>query len=58
MVNRPEVLELLRKKAAVVLGRPMRVHLGEPNGRGISGPDRLQALADQFGNLDNFTIKK
>jgi hypothetical protein len=58
MVNRPEVLELLRKKAAVVLGRPMRVHLGEPNGRGIGGPDRLQALADQFGNLDNFTIKK
>ena len=55
MVNRPEVLEQIRKKAAVVLGRPMRMQLGEPGGS--DGEDRLRKLADQFGNLDNFIIK-
>lgn len=56
MVNRPELLDKLRKSAALVLGRPVRIQLGEPDGFG--GEDKLQQLADQFGKLDNITIHK
>lgn len=56
MVNRPELLEQIRNKASVELKRPMRLHLGEPDGLG-GGQDRLQQLAKQFGKLDNVTIK-
>ena len=55
MVNRPEVLEQLRKKATVVLSRPVRVFLAEPGGAGEN--DLLQRLADTANSMDNITIK-
>ena len=56
MLNRPQLLDQIRDKASVVLGRPVGVRLGEPGGLG-SGQDRLRQLAQQFGSMDNVTIK-
>ncbi len=55
MVNRPELLDKIRSKASQVLGRPLRLQLGEPGG--FSGEDKLRQLAEQFGNLDNINIQ-
>lgn len=54
-VGRPEILDTLRKTAAVVLGKPVRVRLTEPGGLG--GNDLLQRLADSVKTMDNVTIK-
>jgi DNA polymerase-3 subunit gamma/tau len=56
MVNRPEVLERIRTKATVTLGRPMRVKLAEPGG-GLGDRDPLQSLAEGLKGMDNITIK-
>ena len=56
MLNRPQLLDQIRDKASVVLGRPVGVRLGEPGGLG-SDQDRLRQLAQQFGSMDNVTIK-
>ena len=54
MVNRPELLDKVRQKAEVVLGRPVRVLLKEP---GKGGPDPLRDLQQRFGSLDNIKFK-
>ena len=56
MVNKPEVLECVRQKAAVVLGKPIRVQLGA-GGSGV-GDDPLQALVGSAKELDNITIRQ
>lgn len=55
MLNRPQLLDQIRDKASVVLGRPVGLRLGEPGG--VGGQDRLRQLAQQFGSMDNVTIK-
>ena len=56
LVNKPEVMETLREKGSVVMGRPIRVILEEPGVFG-SGIDNLRQLKEQFGGLDNITFK-
>lgn len=55
MVNRKEILEQIRDKAAVVLQKPVQVQLGEPGGFG--GDDLLKKLADTAKTLDNIVVK-
>lgn len=50
MVGKPEVLERIRQKAAVVLSRPIRIQLG--TGGGPVGDDPFQALAKAAKELD------
>ena len=54
-IGRPDVLDTLRKTAAVVVGKPMRVRLAEPGA--AAGNDLLQKLADSVKTMDNVTIK-
>jgi len=55
MVNKPDILETIRKKAAVVMGRPIRVVLQEPGN--ADGTDYLHKLKNDFGGLDNIIFK-
>ena len=55
MINKPEILETLRKKAAVVAGRPVRVILREP-GEGAE-KDNLRELRENFSGYDNIVFK-
>lgn len=50
MVGKPEVLERIRQKAAVVLSRPIRVQLG--TGSGVVGDDPFHALAKAAKEFD------
>ena len=48
-------LEVIRNKATVILGRPIRVKLTEPGGS-VAG-DRFLELAESMKGFDNITIK-
>ncbi len=50
MLNKKEILDPIRQKAAVILGRPVSVQMGEKSG--ISGDDPFQALAQTAKELD------
>lgn len=50
MLNKKEVLDPIRQKAAVILGRPVGVQMGERSG--VSGDDPFQALAQTAKALD------
>lgn len=50
LVNRPDVLRCIREKAAVVLGRPIRVQMGGSDGP--AGDDLFQTLAQDARKLD------
>jgi len=53
-INRPEILEKLRQKAAVVTGEPVTVHLLEPGE--LRQTDMLRQVAARFGGMDNIKI--
>ncbi len=55
MVNRPEILEPLKRQSAVVLGYSVGLRLSDPDG-GKAG-DLLKQMAEEFGGLDNITVK-
>lgn len=52
-----ELLEKVRKRAMVVLGRPVRVCLGNEC-TGFSTDDKLSQLAAKMEGFDNMTVKK
>ncbi len=54
MLCKNHVPDLIREKASAVMGRPMRIRI-EREGAGSDDP--LQQLADQFGGMDNVTIR-
>ena len=58
MIAKPEILQTVGQKAAVLLGRPVQVTAGIAGGPAIQGRDRLDdliALGSQLG--DKFTMK-
>ena len=56
MVDRPEILELLRQKASVAAGTPAAVRWRDKADAGEN--DMLRSLAEQFGSMDNITVKR
>ena len=54
-VDKPECMEIIRKKAAFVMGRPIRVRFGDSGKTAQSDP--FLALAQDMQGYDNMHIK-
>ena len=59
MVKRDNgVLELIRKKAGIVAGKPVRVRMGEERAGALSSDDKLAQLIGDMAGYDNMKVQQ
>ena len=59
MVKRDDaVMEIIRKKAAVVAGKPVRVRMGEKSSSTLGTNDKLAQLIGDMAGYDNMKVQQ
>ena len=52
------VLELIRKKAGIVAGKPVRVRMGEERAGALGADDKLAQLIGDMAGYDNMKVQQ